>query len=167
MYNDERNESQYNMFLPLLLRYPDARAIITGSKEYPLLRGMVNFYQTENGILMAVDVMGLPMQPPSKRGVFGFHIHQGSSCTGNGEDPFADSMMHYNPTQMSHPFHAGDLPPLFSTSKGNAFFILFTDAFRLEDILGRTVIIHSSPDDFTTQPSGNSGEKIACGVITR
>lgn len=167
MYNAERNENQYNKFLPRLLRQPDARASIAGSEEYPMLRGVMNFYQNENGILIATDILGLPIQPPSKRGVFGLHIHEGSSCTGNEYDAFADAMMHYNPLQMPHPFHAGDLPPLFSTSRGDAFFIFFTDAFRLEDIIGRTVIIHSAPDDFTTQPSGNSGEKIACGVITR
>ena len=42
-----------------------------------------------------------------------------------------------------------------------------TDRFTLKEIIGRTVVIHSMPDDFTSQPSGNSGEKIACGVIKR
>ena len=167
MYNDERKESQFNRYLPLLYRHPDARAMIAGSDAYPMLKGVMNFYQTENGILVGADIMGLPAQPPQKRGVFGLHIHEGTSCTGNDEDPFAGAMLHYNPTQMPHPFHAGDLPPLFSTNRGTAFFIFLTDAFRLNDIIGRTVIIHSAPDDFTTQPSGNSGQKIACGVIAR
>lgn len=167
MYNDERIESQYNMFLPLLYRYPDARTMITGSDDYPMLKGIMNFYQTENGVLIGADVVGLPAQPPQKKGVFGLHIHEGTSCTDNMEDPFADAMLHYNPAEMPHPYHAGDLPPLFSTSKGTAFFIFLTDSFRLENIIGRTVIVHSAPDDFTTQPSGNSGQKIACGVITR
>ena len=65
-----------------------------------------------------------------------------------------------------HPYHAGDLPPLFG-SGGVAVSVFLTDRFHLEDIIGKTVIIHSSPDDFTTQPSGNAGAKIACGEIKR
>ena len=49
---------------------------------------------------------------------------------------------------------------------GFAWMAVLTDRFRVPDILGRTVIVHSQPDDFTTQPSGNAGAKIACGVIT-
>lgn len=167
MYNDERIESQYNMFLPLLYRHPDARAMITGNDDYPMLKGIMNFYQTENGVLIGADVVGLPAQPPQKRGIWGLHIHEGTDCSGNETDPFADTGLHYNPTRTQHPYHAGDLPPLFSTSWGTSFTIFLTDAFRLEDILGRTVIIHSHPDDLTSQPAGNSGEKIACGIITR
>lgn len=45
--------------------------------------------------------------------------------------------------------------------------MFLTDRFKVDDVIGRTVIIHDKPDDFTTQPSGNSGEKIACGIINR
>lgn len=65
-----------------------------------------------------------------------------------------------------HPDHAGDLPPLMR-SNGNAFSAVVTDRFTPSDIVGRTVVIHSNPDDFSTQPSGNAGKKIACGVIRR
>ena len=60
--------------------------------------------------------------------------------------------------------HAGDLPPLMM-QQGRAHMTVRTDRFRVQDILGRTVVIHSDPDDFRTQPSGMSGTKIACGVI--
>ena len=65
----------------------------------------------------------------------------------------------------NHPYHAGDLPPLFSAN-GLGFSAFLTNRFVAEEIKGKTIIIHSNPDDFTTQPSGNSGIKIACGVIS-
>lgn len=65
-----------------------------------------------------------------------------------------------------HPYHAGDLPPLFSAN-GNAVLEVLTDRFNIHQIIGKTIIIHRNPDDFTTQPSGNAGEKIACGVIKK
>jgi len=58
------------------------------------------------------------------------------------------------------------LIPLFSNS-GYAWSSFLTNRFTVDQIIGRTVIIHSDPDDFTTQPSGNSGKKIACGEIIK
>jgi Cu-Zn family superoxide dismutase len=57
------------------------------------------------------------------------------------------------------------MPPLFS-SGGRAFLVFLTNRFKVRDVVGRTVVIHAGRDDFTTQPSGDSGKKIACGVIT-
>lgn len=165
MYNDERRNSQFNAYLPLLLRHPDARATISGSEAYPQIHGKINLYQLEHGVMIGADITGLPFTPARKNSFFGFHIHEGMSCTGNETDPYANAGMHYNPTSVEHPFHAGDLPPLLGY-RGNAFSFFLTGGFRLEDILGKAIIIHSMPDDFTTQPSGNSGDKIACGIIT-
>lgn len=164
MYIDQRNISQFNMYLPLLYRYPDAKALVKGSDNYPMIHGQVNFYQTENGVLIGADITGLPTQNSQKNDFFGFHIHEGMTCSGNREDPFALAGQHYNPREVSHPDHAGDLPPLFG-NKGYAFSLFLTNAFHLEDIIGRTIIIHSKADDFTSQPSGNAGDKIACGKI--
>ena len=72
--------------------------------------------------------------------------------------------MHYNPLGCPHPYHAGDMPPIFGAA-GYAFSAFVTDRFTVRDVVGRSVILHGSPDDFTTQPSGNAGEKIACGEI--
>ncbi len=55
--------------------------------------------------------------------------------------------------------HAGDLPPLLSNN-GRAYCQVLTGRFRVSDVIGKTVVIHSGPDDFMTQPSGNAGEKI-------
>ena len=160
------SENTLRAFAYRLCRRPDACACIKGSPEHPRITGSVRFYQTAQGVLTAAEIHGLPdTDTPTRSGVFGFHIHGGCSCTGTAADPFADAEAHYNPHDLAHPYHSGDLPPLFSNC-GSALSIFLTNRFSLAEVMGRTVIIHSAPDDFTTQPSGNSGEKIACGRIT-
>ena len=139
---------------------PDAVADIRGSEAYPNLRGQVRFYQRQHCVLVEENVQGLPA---NKTGFFGFHIHAGDACTGEG---FADTGGHYNSAETPHPFHAGDLPPLLSCH-GGAYLTVATGRFRVVEIIGRTVVIHDGADDFTTQPAGNAGTKIACGVIRR
>ncbi len=90
----------------------------------------------------------------------------GDSCSGNSNDEFADAKMHYNLTNCPHPYHAGDLPPLIENN-GYSYMRVFVNKFNLNDIIEKVIIIHDMPDDFTSQPSGNSGTKIACGKITR
>lgn len=136
----------------------DAIAILNWSKEYTKLYGTVKFYQKKNYVLVKVCITGLPK---SESGFFGFHIHSGEDCLG---EEFLGSQGHFNPTDTPHPAHAGDLPPLLLCN-GGAYMTVATNRFRVKDIIGRTVIIHNMPDDFTTQPSGNAGMKIACGVI--
>lgn len=154
-------------FASVMHRKPHSYAIIRGSDEYPDIRGQVRFFQTKHGTLVAAEVFGLPGKCSCcQDGIFAFHIHEGSLCTGNCQDPFAQTMSHYNPDSCDHPYHAGDLPPLFGND-GYAFSVVLTDRFSACEIIGRTILIHSGPDDFTTQPSGNSGSKIACGVIRK
>ena len=141
-----------------------AIARIAGSIAYPDIKGYVRFTQMKNGVFVSAEVSGLPCERQNGSCIYGFHIHSGESCGGNETDPFADSDGHYNPDGSMHPYHAGDLPPLFG-NHGYAYMSVFTDRFSVNDIIGKTVIIHKNPDDFTTQPSGNSGEKIACGII--
>ena len=151
---------------PVFRRGHDAYAELRGSRDYPLLKGRVSFYQTTQGVLVVADVRGLPFGTgPCAGRIFGFHIHEGTSCkeTG-GEDPFPGTMGHYNPGDCPHPGHAGDLPPLFG-NHGHAFAAFLTDRFKVREIIGRTVVVHNQPDDFRTQPSGDSGTKIACGQI--
>lgn len=146
---------------------PSAVSKVTGGGNYNGLQGKVNFYQTVSGVIVEVFVKGLPKgKDDCDRPVFGFHIHSGDRCKGNGEDEFADTMGHFNPSGCLHPNHAGDMPPLFGCN-GKAFCIFLTDRFSVDEIVGRTVVIHSSADDFITQPSGNAGKKIACGIIEK
>ncbi|MBQ7802124.1 MAG: superoxide dismutase family protein [Oscillospiraceae bacterium] len=139
---------------------PDAVACVRGGAENPCLRGTVRFFQLREGTLVEAEVSGLP---ESETGFFAFHIHEGDGCGGEG---FSQSGGHYDPGKTAHPMHAGDLPPLLACG-GRAFAQVLTGRFRVCDIIGRTVIIHSGPDDFHTQPAGNPGAKIACGVIRR
>lgn len=149
----------------LLGTRPDAWASINGSNDYPEIYGETRFYQTKYGTLVSTQINGLPYpENICESRFFGFHIHEGSSCTGNESDPFADALSHYNPNNCPHPHHSGDLPPLFNMN-GYALSVFISDRFTVDEIIGKTIIIHSEPDDFTTQPSGNSGTKIACGMI--
>ena len=140
---------------------PDAIAYITGGQGDDPLRGEVEFFQKPNGVLIKAHVSGLPAH--NSNGFFSLHIHEGDSCSGEG---FSDTKSHYNPTGAPHPNHAGDLPPLLSNN-GNAYLAVLTDRFSVKDVIGRTVVIHDGPDDFRSQPAGNAGSKIACGVIMR
>lgn len=138
---------------------PDAVAQIHGGIEAPQLFGCVQFYQEKGCVLIVARISGLPKE--SETGFFGFHIHQGENCTGTG---FSETGGHYNPANQTHPKHAGDLPPLLGC-QGDTYLSVRTDRFSVCDIIGRTVVIHSNPDDFYSQPAGNSGRKIACGII--
>ena len=162
---------QYSYQSPQLLRAlqqsPSAAAEVTGSPDYPDIHGRVSFRQTSFGVLISAEISGLPSSgSPCGGRVFAFHIHEGTSCTGNAGDPFSDTLTHYNPNRCKHPQHAGDLPPLWGNG-GYAFSVFLTDRFSVDEVIGRTVIIHAEPDDFTTQPSGNAGKEIAFGVIKK
>ena len=137
-------------------RLPRAVACVSGGAANPKLKGIVRFEQDCGGVLVTAEIRGLP-----RSGFFAFHIHEGGSC---GGDRFSRSGGHFDNTGAPHPDHAGDLPPLLSHN-GKAKMSVLTGRFRVDEILGKTVIIHDGPDDFTTQPAGNPGEKIACGII--
>lgn len=176
MYRKNHTQNLFPDYTALLRRRPQAHAHIRGNDDYSDIRGSVRFYQTSRGILTVAEIMGLPTRGGvCDSPIFAFHIHEGSHCRNSAcsggmclpdADPFADARMHYNPHRCPHPYHAGDLPPLFG-AKGYAFSAFLTDRFRIDEIIGRTVIIHSAPDDFSTQPSGNAGTKIACGEIVK
>ena len=140
--------------------YPKAIARIHGGREYPMLRGTVTFHQRHDGVLIEAAVSGLPR---TETGFFAFHIHEGENCAGDG---FPNTGGHFNPGRTGHPNHAGDLPPLLG-DYGKAYMKVLTGRFRVEEVIGKTVIVHGGLDDFHTQPSGNAGRKIACGVIRR
>ena len=122
------------------------------------IRGTVKFYPVECATLIVAQISGLP---ENGSGFFGLHIHEGTSCLGEEYDK---TKGHYDSTNSAHPNHAGDLPPLLSRG-GRALLAVETDRINVWEIIGRTVVIHSMPDDFRTQPAGNAGRKNACGVI--
>lgn len=159
------NRRYENPRYTLLRKCPDAAAKVYGSPKYPQLKGKVQFFQTKSGVIVEAEFWNLPDSAKiCNHSIHALHIHEGCCCTGNRENPFEDAGSHYNPGQCPHPQHAGDLPPLFS-NQGYAWSVFLTSRFRVCDIVKRTVIVHGSFDDFVTQPSGNAGEMIGCGVI--
>ncbi len=135
----------------------DAVAIVYGNSEYPELFGKVFFRETlSGGVIVTAEILYLPKM----NGFLGMHIHEIGDCT----QPFDRTGNHYNPAGTEHPMHAGDLPPLLNNN-GYAYLSFYDERFTIKDIIGRSVIIHSKRDDFTSQPSGDAGEKIGCGVI--
>ncbi len=144
----------------LLLQRPCCTAVISGSVKYPKIYGTVSFFKACIGSLVVAEIFNLP----SDNKVFAMHIHNGRSCSGNSNDPFANAGSHLDLLNEEHPFHTGDLPALFSNN-GYAWTALYTNRFQPAQVKGYPVIIHADPDDYHTQPSGNSGEKIACGII--
>ena len=130
--------------------------------------GTLTFTQETGGVHVVARVEG------AKPGMHGFHLHAGGTC-----DPpdFKTAGDHFNPTNVPHgaptaaQHHAGDFGnvEVGTDGTGNADFT--TAELSLgggaNDALGKVVILHEGQDDLTTQPSGNSGPKIACGVVQR
>lgn len=150
-------------FIHLLTQnQPRAMAWVRGSSAAPSLSGLVKFYDTPyGGVLIEAEVFGLPnITTPGSTDWYAMHIHEMGDCSDN----FLHTGNHYNPEMAQHPRHAGDLMPLFA-NQGYAWYAYYDKRFRIEDILNRSVVIHQHRDDFTTQPAGDSGLKIGCGVI--
>ncbi len=134
---------------------PAAVAWIRGEGR---LQGSVRFYPIPQGTRVVAEIVGLPK---NDTGFFALHIHEGGDC---GGEAFANTGGHWNPNGRPHPLHKGDLPPLMSKN-GKAWLAVETGRFQPWEAVGRTVVIHGGADDFHTQPAGNSGKKIGCGVI--
>lgn len=149
-----------------------AFAKVTGGNLAPSIYGNIFFDDVTGGTEVYVEVWGLPLYRPAENNEqpispFGFHIHEYGVCEiTDPENPFQSAGDHYNPTDQPHGNHAGDFPVIFSNN-GYARMSFFTDKFKPRDIIGKSVIIHQNPDDYRTQPAGNSGKRMACGVICR
>lgn len=150
--------------------YQNAIASIKGDPSNPNIRGTVGFYDITGGTMVLAQIFGLPNYKPSTDGTpqigpFGFHIHQNGSCEiGEHQSPFEAAGGHWNPYNQPHGNHAGDFPVLFSNN-GYSYMTFFTNKFKPQEVIGKTVIIHESPDDYRSQPAGNAGKRIGCGLI--
>jgi Cu-Zn family superoxide dismutase len=132
--------------------------------------GMAIFTQEAQGVRISVTVKGL------SPGEHGIHIHSVGKC----EPPdFLSAGPHFNPTNKKHGLtnpegpHAGDLPNLVVGEDGSAVYEHITDRVTLTpgelslfDEDGSSLVIHAGPDDQMTDPAGNSGARVLCGVIT-
>lgn len=152
-----------------MLNAYDAIAYISGSANYPKVSGTVKFLKDNDGSWVEAEIFGLPdfkeaEAPSPQTGPFAFHIHEYDTCGEiHSDTPFVAAGGHWNPDGEPHGNHAGDFPILFSNG-GTAKMLFFTNRFYPQDVVGRSVVIHRSPDDYTTQPS-SGGERIACGSI--
>lgn len=127
--------------------------------------GIVTFTKVDDGIKVVADINGL------KPGDHGFHIHEYGDCSANDG---TSAGVHFNPENMQHagPMsemrHEGDIGNITADKNGKAH-LEWTDAllsFKGENsIIGRGIIIHADKDDMKTQPTGNAGGRVGCGVI--
>jgi Cu-Zn family superoxide dismutase len=131
------------------------------------VKGTVTFFQTGDKVTVVADVRGLP--PNSTHG---FHIHEYGDCSA----PDATSAgSHFNPGGHPHAGpgtasrHAGDLGNLETSGSGRAYKRLVVDNITLgsgpNNVIGRAVIVHAQRDDLTSQPTGDAGGRVACGLI--
>jgi Cu-Zn family superoxide dismutase len=136
----------------------------SGSKVW----GSVSFRELGGKVEVRGDVRGLP-----PGGQFGFHVHEKGDCSAPDA---ASAGGHFNPTGKPHGHpdktaerHAGDMPNLRSDGEGNAVYSFETNLLTVgpgaTSVVGRAVVVHANPDDDTSQPAGNSGPRIGCGLI--
>lgn len=129
------------------------------------VEGAITFLQRDGYVQIDAEITGLPP------GQHALHVHEYGDCH-NADGQFAGDL--FNPTGMPHEGpedarrHVGDLGNLTADEIGIADFEITDKVIRLtgdHSILGRSIIIHAHADDFTTQPSGRAGKRIACGAI--
>jgi len=157
---------------PVAIGQVEAIARVKGGPLAPKISGIVYFKKAPGGTEVCADIVGLPPYRPAQDGKapigpHGFHIHEFGNCeVGDPKEPFKAAGEHWNPNNQPHGNHAGDFPVLFSNN-GRARMCFFTNRFRPSDVIGKAIIIHQNPDDYRTQPAGDAGKRLACGIIER
>ena len=132
--------------------------------------GMATFREVSGGVVIDVDVKGLTP------GLHAVHVHAIGKCEGPA---FTSAGGHFNPAQKKHGLrsaegpHAGDMPNMYIAKNGTGRFEVLADNITLKtgdrsvfDADGSALVIHAGADDDMTDPTGNSGDRAACGVIT-
>ena len=146
------------------LTVSEATALVQPAKGQSV-SGKVTFRQVSGGVEVIADIEGLT---PGKHG---FHIHEKGDCSA---PDFASAGGHFNPDGKKHggpdspERHIGDLGNLYADAQGKAHYERVDSYLKLNgdnSIIGRSIVIHAKPDDYTTQPTGNSGDRIGCGLI--
>jgi len=162
MAQDNSNKNMANMkdsktmHPAVCVLYPTQGSKVTGT---------VKFTQVSDGVKVEANLQGLT------KGKHGFHIHECGDCTAPDGTSAGG---HFNPKTMNHggPMdamrHEGDMGNIEADEAGNAHLDYVDKAMSLEgdaSIIGRSVIVHQNEDDMKTQPTGNAGPRLACGVI--
>lgn len=159
-----KEPTQLHQEEPEIPEYSKAIAVLYPT-EGNTARGWVSFTVTDNGVLIEAEVTGLTP------GEHGFHIHEFGDCSaldatsaGGHFNPFGEK--HGAPDSLHR--HVGDLGNLIADENGIAKYQRLDTLITLSgpnSIIGRAVIVHENPDDFVSQPTGNAGGRVACGVI--
>lgn len=147
---------------------PGATAVLVDQSGNTL--GTVTLSEVDGGVLISGELTSVP------NGEHGFHIHETGVC--DPETQFESAGAHFEPGDNKHGYenpegpHAGDLPNITADDNGEASVELHNHAVTLSegensilDADGSAVVLHADADDYVTDPSGNSGDRIACGVI--
>jgi Cu-Zn family superoxide dismutase len=145
-----------------------ATATLSGTKPDTTVNGTVQFVQNGNTVQMNLQI-SVPAKANQSVAV---HIHDHGECGNMGKD----AMGHWNPTGENHgkwgsgAYHSGDIGNVPLDAQGNGRLSLQTTRWSIggdakTNILNRAIIVHSGVDDYTSQPAGNAGERIGCGVI--
>lgn len=148
----------------------EARATLTNTYPDTAFSGTAKFTANDNGSVK----LELSVSAPSRAGkTVAVHLHEHGDCGEHGNA----SHGHWNPTSKPHGkwgsengFHSGDIGNVTLDAQGNGTLSMETDLWTLggsddKNIVGRAVIVHGGEDDYTTQPTGNAGNRIGCGVI--
>lgn len=127
--------------------------------------GSVNFVEASSGLRIEAKLAGLTP------GEHGFHIHEVGDCSAADA---SSAKGHFNPAGKAHghhggeEHHGGDMPNLVANAQGEATYSFELKGVALSGpngVVGRSVVVHADPDDYKSQPAGNSGKRVACGVI--
>lgn len=144
--------------------------LVFESKSNSNVTGTASFTEKNGKVTFAAKIAGL--QP----GVHAIHIHEKSDCSAADGSSAGG---HWNPTFKKHgkwgvdEYHKGDIGNFTADEKGNGTITLTTDEWCIgcedatKDILGKGLIVHQGADDFTTQPTGNAGARVACSAIIK
>ena len=146
-----------------------AATVNLASASGSLVSGKATLQPMGDGVHLRGTVGGLA--PNSQHGI---HVHEKGDCSAADASSAGG---HFNPTASAHgragsgPHHAGDMDNLAADSEGVAQINIHLHGVTLgggaaNDIAGRALVVHAAPDDYATQPAGNSGARVACGVIT-
>ena len=137
------------------------------SKSDSHVTGTASFAQAGGKVVLTLSIEG------AEPGLHAVHLHEKGDCTAPDGTSAGG---HWNPTHENHgkwgtaPFHRGDIGVFEVGADGKGTLTLSTDLWTIggapeTDILGKAVIIHAKTDDFTTQPTGNAGGRVGCGVV--
>ena len=148
-----------------------AQAVLSGTQQDTTVTGTVQFNEENGKVKMMLDIT----VPKKANQSVAVHIHEHGACGDMGKDAHG----HWNPTKVEHgkwgsaAFHSGDIGNVELNGEGKGTMELETDLWTIsgsdttKNILNKAIIVHGGVDDFTTQPTGNAGSRIGCGVITQ